>query len=118
MATTLKGDRVSLPTASSNPSSPSVGEMYFNTTDEKTMIYQNATDGWVAMNEQQFSATGGTESSFAEGGKTSVVRVAKKMSGCEASYGGQCDTWSSPGMHACTVVMNFFSSVVGFICGS
>lgn len=63
-------------------------------------------------------STGGTESSFAEGGKTSVVRVAKKMSGCEASYGGQCDTWSSPGMHACTLVMNFFSSVLGFICGS
>eukprot|EP01050_Picozoa_sp_SAG11_P002789 SAG11_NODE_145_length_14811_cov_24.558931_7_plen_349_part_00 len=50
-------------------------------------------------------STGGTQSSgVAAGGKTSVLQVSKKTSGHEASYGNQCDTSSSTGMHACTVV--------------
>ena len=44
MATTLKGDRLSLPTATSNPSSPGTGEAYFNTSAKDLRIYDGS--GW------------------------------------------------------------------------
>lgn len=49
MATILKGDRISLPTASSNPSSPSTGDTYFNSTDKALNIYDGTKWGAVTF---------------------------------------------------------------------
>ena len=49
MASSLKGDRISLPSATSDPSSPAVGDVYFNSTLGVTKIYNST--GWAKMSE-------------------------------------------------------------------
>ena len=49
MATTLKGDRLSLPTATSDPGSAANGDMYFNTTLNVAKIYGST--GWTKIHE-------------------------------------------------------------------
>ena len=41
--------RIRIPTASSAPSSPSGGEMYFNTSDNKLYIYGSTTGFWLEV---------------------------------------------------------------------
>ena len=60
MASILKGDRISLPTATSDPSSPSQGDQYYNTTDDELRIYNGTTCNGVTF-FTPFSAAGGTE---------------------------------------------------------
>jgi hypothetical protein len=47
MASSLKGDRISLPSATSNPSSPGVGDQYFNTNNNSLSIYDGTVWGQV-----------------------------------------------------------------------
>lgn len=49
MATTLKGDRLSLPTATSDPGSAANGDIYFNSTLNVTKVYGST--GWTKINE-------------------------------------------------------------------
>ncbi len=49
MPSSLKGDRLSLPTATSDPSSAANGDMYFNTTLNVTKIYGSS--GWTKIHE-------------------------------------------------------------------
>ena len=60
MAAKFGPDRISLPTATSNPSSPSQGDQYYNTSDDELRIYNGTTWNGVAF-FQEFSAVGGTE---------------------------------------------------------
>ena len=48
MATTLIGDRISIPTATSNPSSPTQGDMYYNSTDGTIKFYDGSL--WISTN--------------------------------------------------------------------
>lgn len=52
--------KMRLPNATSNPSSPSKGHTYFNTTVNKPQLY-NGTEWKTVKLEDPFSATGGTE---------------------------------------------------------
>ena len=54
MVSTLKGDRISLPTATSDPSSPSQGDQYYNTTENALKIYGSDAE-WGSVT---FSAIG------------------------------------------------------------
>lgn len=45
---TLKGDRISIPTATSNPSSPVLGDMYYNSNDGTVKFYDGST--WISTN--------------------------------------------------------------------
>jgi hypothetical protein len=41
--TTFKSDRVKLPTGTSDPGSAEVGDLYYNTTDNKIKFYNGST---------------------------------------------------------------------------
>ncbi len=49
MASSLKGDRISLPTATSDPSSAANGDMYFNTTATDLRIYNGSAWGNITF---------------------------------------------------------------------
>lgn len=76
MATSLKSDRISNATATSNLSSPSYGEMYFNTSDNRLYIYNSA--GWGS---QPFAPLG-TSSNPA----TSITALATVTSNTSGVY--------------------------------
>ena len=61
----LDSSRIRVPNASSNPSSPNAGDMYYNTT-EKVIKHYDGTD-WLQMTNK-FSAVGGAEASYSSGG--------------------------------------------------
>lgn len=76
MATSLKSDRISNHTATSNVGSPSNGEMYFNTSDNRLYIY--GTLGWGS---QPFAPLG-TSSNPA----TSISALASATSNTSGAY--------------------------------
>ena len=45
--TVANADHVQFPTASSNPSSPAAGDVYFNTSDNKLRFYNGSE--WVSL---------------------------------------------------------------------
>ncbi len=52
-------DKLRVPTSASAPSSPSAGDMYYNTTDN--IVYNYTGTAWAEMSTNTFVATGGTE---------------------------------------------------------
>jgi hypothetical protein len=66
----LKSDRIKFADQSAEPSSPAVGDTYFDTDDAALKVYDGT--NWVVLSGG-FNATGGTESTYTTGGITYKV---------------------------------------------
>jgi hypothetical protein len=68
----MDSGRLRFPNASSNPSSPSAGDAYYNTTEKAVKHYDGTS--WVQMSNK-FSTSGGTETSYTSGGNSYKVHT-------------------------------------------
>lgn len=84
----LDSTKIRIPGASSNISSPSAGDMYYNTTDNVVKHWNGSQ--WVQMSNT-FSASGGTENTYTSGGVTYKSHIFTSSGTFVADASGQVD---------------------------